>query len=173
MQLLPRAIVGLTGAFGSGCTTAAKYLRDTRGFVPVRLSDSIKAEWSKNHKVDPSRSDLQRLGDELRQKGHSGILVEQALTELEKKNGGMLPEVVVIDGIRNLGEISYLRDVYGFRFTLTAILASAEARWRALALTTLIEALDSVISFPMISEIRTRRRTTASRWNFALIRQTY
>ncbi|HZQ20858.1 MAG TPA: deaminase [Terriglobales bacterium] len=129
MELLPRVIVGLTGAFGSGCTTAAKYLRDTRGFVPVRLSDSIRAEWSKNHKEDPSRLDLQKIGDELRQKNHAGILVELALSELEKKNGGKLPESVVIDGIRNLGEISYLRDVYGFRFTLAAILASSEARW--------------------------------------------
>lgn len=133
MELLPRAIVGLTGAFGSGCTTAAKYLRDNRRFVPVRLSDSIKAEWSKDHREDPSRSDLQRLGDELRQKQHSGVLVELALSELEKRNSGKLPEFVVIDGIRNLGEISYLRDVYGFRFTLTAILASSEARWARIA----------------------------------------
>lgn len=129
MELLPRSIVGLTGAFGSGCTTAAKYLRDTRGFVPVRLSDSIKAEWNKSHKEGPSRLDLQRLGDELRQKNHPGILVELALSDMEKNNGGRLPEAVVIDGIRNLGEVSYLRNVYGFRCTLTAILATSEARW--------------------------------------------
>ncbi len=129
MELLPRAIVGLTGAFGSGCTTAAKYLRDTRGFIPVRLSDTIRAEWSKHHKEEPSRLELQRLGDELRQNNHPAILVELALKELSDKNAGKLPEYVVIDGIRNVGEIAYLRDGYGYRFTLVAVLASNDARW--------------------------------------------
>lgn len=122
-------IVGLTGAFGSGCTTAAKHLRDTRNFAMVRLSDSIRAEWVKSNKVEPSRLELQRLGDELRQKNHPGILVELSLNELAQKNNGKLPDNIVIDGLRNVGEINYLRDEYGYRFTLVAVLSSFDARW--------------------------------------------
>lgn len=124
-----RIIVGLTGAFGSGCTTAAKHLRDTRGFGESRLSDAIRAEWSKAHQGSPSRPELQRLGDDLREKNHPGILVEIALSQLEAAGGGKLPDAVVIDGLRNEGEVSYLRDEYGYRFTLIAVLASNDARW--------------------------------------------
>jgi deoxycytidylate deaminase/dephospho-CoA kinase len=125
--MLPEAIIGLTGAFGSGCTTTAKHLRDKRGFTLVRLSDPIKTNWAENHEQQPTRPDLQRLGDELRQKNHPGILVELALKAAE--NDGKLPERLVIDGIRNVGEVDYLRDVYGYRFTLIAVLADVDARW--------------------------------------------
>src|SRR5690349_6634248 len=81
-------IIGLTGAFGSGCTTAAKHLRDARQFAMVRLSDSIRTEWAKANEGEPSRLELQRLGDELRQKNHPGILVELTLAGLAEKNTG-------------------------------------------------------------------------------------
>jgi deoxycytidylate deaminase/dephospho-CoA kinase len=125
--MLPEAIIGLTGAFGSGCTTTAKHLRDKRNFHLVRLSDPIKTKWSETHKEEPTRLDLQRLGDELRQKNHPGILVELALQAAG--SDGKLPEKLVIDGIRNIGEVDYLRDAYGYRFTLIAVLASVDARW--------------------------------------------
>src|ERR1700686_4790596 len=117
VDLSPRTIIGLTGAFGSGCTTAAKYLRDTRKFVSIRLSDPIRTAWGNANKGDPSRLELQRLGDEIRQGSHPGILVELAFKELADKNSGRLPPDLVIDGIRNVGEINYLRDTYGYRFT--------------------------------------------------------
>ena len=42
-------VIGVTGAFGSGCTLAAKTSRDERRFQYVALSDVIRAEWaSKN-----------------------------------------------------------------------------------------------------------------------------
>ncbi len=126
--LPPHAVVGLTGAFGSGCTTAAKYLRDERGFTVVRLSEPLRTEWKKKHTAEATRSDLQRLGDELRESKHGGILVELALGAL-KTEKGKFPNNVVIDGIRNVGEIHYLRDAFGYRFTVIAILASADARW--------------------------------------------
>jgi deoxycytidylate deaminase len=128
VKLAPN-IIGLTGAFGSGCTTAAKHLRDARHFTMVRLSDSIRTEWAKINKSEPSRLELQRLGDELRQKNQPGVLVELSLRDLAEKNGGKLPDNIVIDGIRNVGEISFLRDQYGYRFTLIAVLASFDARW--------------------------------------------
>jgi deoxycytidylate deaminase len=128
-RVLPEAIIGLTGAFGSGCTTAAKHLRYSRHFALARLSDPIRAEWAKINKNDPSRLELQRLGDDLRHGNHPGVLPELAFKELFEKNGGKLPNNIVIDGIRNVGEVNYLRNLYGYRFTLIAMLASFDARW--------------------------------------------
>jgi len=95
----------------------------------VRLSDSIRAEWAKTNKGEPSRLELQRLGDELRQKNHPGILVDLALRGIAEKNSGNLPDNIVVDGLRNIGEINHLRDEFGYRFTLIAVLASSDARW--------------------------------------------
>lgn len=123
----PRTIIGFTGAFGSGCTTAAKHLRDARQFSMIRLSDALRKSWKKSHKHEASRVQLQRLGDDLRRKYHSGILVELALKDLAGK--GALPDTIVLDGIRNVAEIQYLRNRFGYAFTLVAILASFDARW--------------------------------------------
>jgi deoxycytidylate deaminase len=82
------------------------------------------------------------LGDELRHGSHPGILVELAFKELAEKNGGKLPPDLVIDGIRNVGEINYLRDSYGYRFTLVAVLASFDARWARIGSTYTDRGLD-------------------------------
>jgi deoxycytidylate deaminase len=82
------------------------------------------------------------LGDELRQGSHPGVLVELAFKELAEKNAGKLPPELVIDGIRNVGEINYLRDSYGYRFTLVAVLASFDARWARIGSTYTDRGLD-------------------------------
>lgn len=129
MQSAPQVIIGLTGAFGSGCSTAGSHLRDTRKFTLVRLSDVLRTAWKDTHKRQPSRSELQRLGDELRRDNHGGTLVQKAIEGLKKSNKNAIPQFVVVDGIRNVGEIAHLRDLYGYRFTLIAVLASFDARW--------------------------------------------
>lgn len=41
----------------------------------------------------------------------------------------MLPAKIVIDSIRNTAEIDYLRERFGYGFTLVGVLASQEDRW--------------------------------------------
>lgn len=118
-------VIGFTGAFGSGCTTAAKHLRDERGFKFLALSSSLRALWSKEHPTsEPKRFDLQKLGDQLRQQSGLGVLVDKTLEESKDEDRRL-----VVDGIRNLGEINRLRDIFGYRFTLFSILSSPDARW--------------------------------------------
>jgi len=118
-------VIAFTGAFGSGCTESAKRLRDERGFKYVALSAPLRALWLKEHgSSDPQRYDLQKLGDQLRKDKGLGSLVDMALSDL-----GSSEKRIVVDGIRNLGEIARLRDVYGYRFTLFSILSSPDARW--------------------------------------------
>lgn len=121
---MPKTVIGLTGPFGSGCTTAAGYLLAERGARHVRLSLGLRRRWEEQHAgVEPSRSDLQHLGDEFRQGGNLGLLVESALADVND-------DFVVVDGIRNLGEVDKLRELFGYKFTLVGILASPTSRWR-------------------------------------------
>jgi deoxycytidylate deaminase len=118
-------VVGFTGAFGSGCTTAAKYLRDERSFKYVGLSTPLRDLWSKEHAgAQPQRFDLQKFGDQLRQDRGLGILVDTGLASCSESD-----KLIVVDSIRNLGEISKLRDIFGYRFSLFSILSSSDARW--------------------------------------------
>jgi deoxycytidylate deaminase len=118
-------VVAFTGAFGSGCTESAKHLRDERGFKYLALSTPLRALWKQQHgAADPQRFELQKLGDQLRRDKGLGSLVDMALAE---RDGSAAR--IVIDGIRNLGEISRLRDIFGYRCTLFSILSAPDARW--------------------------------------------
>jgi deoxycytidylate deaminase/dephospho-CoA kinase len=126
MVVSPKAtIIGFTGAFGSGCTTATKYLRDERGFRRESLSDVLRKV--AGGEAGTPRVDLQRLGDQLREERGPGALVDILLGE--ESTGNDVAEPLVIDSIRNLGEIQRLREHFGYQFMLIAILATPEARW--------------------------------------------
>lgn len=123
-------MIGFTGAFGSGCTTATKHLRDQRAFTRRSLSDALRSQFENDvgAKADEApREDLQRFGDELRKAGGTGVLVDLALQSEPDTEEEV--EFVVIDSIRNTGEVAVLRDLFGFRFTLFGVLADADARW--------------------------------------------
>ncbi len=118
-------VVAFTGAFGSGCTESAKHLRDERGFKFIALSKPLRSIWSEQHGgSDPQRFDLQKLGDKLRQEKGLGVLIDLVLAECDGSE-----KHIVIDGVRNLGEIARLRETFGYRFTLFSILCAPDARW--------------------------------------------
>jgi len=126
----PKAI-GFTGAFGSGCTTCAEFLREYRDYTYVSLSQVIKDRWAaSNPGVEPTRHNLQQLGDEIREKEGPGALVDLSLREQAKDTNAD----VAIDGIRNLGEVERLTEIFGFRFTLIAVLSSKEDRWERIGI---------------------------------------
>lgn len=124
-------VVGLTGAFGSGCTSAAKHLRDERGFELIKLSDVLRQIWHERKAgTNPTRTDLQKLGDDLREQFGASFLIDEALKQFWKRSeGDNEPAKIVIDGIRNVQEINKLQNIYGYRFVLLAVLASFEDRW--------------------------------------------
>jgi deoxycytidylate deaminase/dephospho-CoA kinase len=115
-------VIGLTGPFGSGCTTAAEHISSKAGFTHIRLSDQLHSLWAQQHpSVIAARHDLQSLGDELRRTKGTDILIRNALGTVKGK-------ALVVDGIRNVGEITYLRNRYGYHFTLFGIIPTFEAR---------------------------------------------
>jgi deoxycytidylate deaminase len=126
MTTTKKVAIGFTGAFGSGCTTAAKHLRDQRQFSLITLSDVIKAKWSEKYgSKQPLRSDLQKFGDDIRRTYGPGVLVDFALSDPVLASSNRF----VFDGIRNLGELERLRTIFGFDFTLFAILSQKDSRW--------------------------------------------
>jgi deoxycytidylate deaminase/dephospho-CoA kinase len=119
-------VIGFTGAFGSGCTRAAKTARDQRGFTYISLSEEVRGKWADDHPdgQQATRTELQALGDQLRETQGRDVLARLAFERL-----GVLPERIVIDGIRNTAEIGYLRARFGYSFSLVAVLASIDMRW--------------------------------------------
>lgn len=98
-------IIGLVGTFGSGKTTAAKYLSG-KGFFNVRLSRFIEEEIEKRNLGSiKDRKLLQDVGNELRKKFGSSILAERAVEYVKKNKASK----IVVDGIRNVGEIEFLK----------------------------------------------------------------
>ena len=57
-----RSLIGITGAFGSGKTTAAQYLED-KGYTVVVLSKPLEEEAIKR-KLPMTRKTLQDIGNE-------------------------------------------------------------------------------------------------------------
>lgn len=124
-------MIGLTGPFGSGCSTVAGFLSSRHGFTAIRLSDVIRQEWEgRNPGKQPSRGDLQSLGNHIRLEAtNAGLLAEKGITGL----GSLANDArIVVDGIRNLGEIDYLRDRFGADFFVFALECPTSQRWTRL-----------------------------------------
>jgi deoxycytidylate deaminase/dephospho-CoA kinase len=121
-----RRVFGFTGAFGSGCTTSAKHLHYNKGYEYISLSKVVKDRWAAaNPGRNSARFDLQRTGDDIRKAEGSHALVTAALQDQDHNHDAPL----VIDGLRNVGEIEHLRDLFGYYFTLVALLSSKDDRW--------------------------------------------
>ncbi len=62
-------VIGVTGAFGSGCTTAGLALQRHQGFHVVRLSRFVREELMRNKPevTEPFRLQLQAEGDRMRE----------------------------------------------------------------------------------------------------------
>lgn len=139
-----RIIIGLTGSLGSGCTTLSHVLANI-GFQRVSISEVIKEKFKELHSgKQPTfdsfgkdwRAELQDIGN----KGRKGEYISETGDKkadnsdywinlaLQKAtdNGD-----IVIDGIRNIGEIYFLRRRYSQgEFWLVAVYADYETRWQ-------------------------------------------
>jgi deoxycytidylate deaminase len=105
-QYLPldTTVIGLTGPLSSGVSTVAGFLKE-KGFVLRRLSDVIRQKLASKGIHNPTPQQLQNKGDELRKSLGASVLVQMCLEGL----GAKTPNKIAIDGLRNPGEVQYLR----------------------------------------------------------------
>jgi len=124
-----RLVVGLTGSFGSGCSTLKNSLVKL-GFEPFSLSKFVKDAWHKETgkpTEEALRENLQDVGDKLREENRrNSYLAELAIGEANKKVGENSP--LVFDNIRNIGEVDYFRKTFP-NFFLIAVDCSPGIRW--------------------------------------------
>lgn len=118
-------IIGITGAFGSGKTTAAGFF-EKKGFRRITLAELLEEEARKRGIVKITRKILQDIGNQWREKYGTGILAKKALALLEKVHA----EKAVVEGIRNTGEIEELRR--SSKFSLIAIVSDKKVRFERL-----------------------------------------
>ena len=118
-------IIGLVGLPGAGKTTVTEFL-EKHGFVRVILSDIIRDELLKRGITESTREILQNVGNEMRRKFGPDVLAKRAMKRL--KIFGKTKYVV--DGIRNLAEIAYLKKQK--QFSLIGVKAPSRIRFTRL-----------------------------------------
>ena len=134
-------VIGLTGSLGSGCSTLSRAL-ESKGFKRISLADPIKDKFRELYSgMEPTkdsfgedwRAELQDIGNKGRQGeyiqdntgGHKDYWINLALKAVEGHQGD-----IVIDGIRNSGEVEALREKYPhMHFWLVAVYADYEKRY--------------------------------------------
>ncbi|MEN6559249.1 MAG: AAA family ATPase [Acidobacteriota bacterium] len=116
---VPPRLIGLTGTNGAGKGEAAAYF-GTRGYAYHSLSDVIREELARRGEP-ASRDNLIRTGNDLRRSFGPDVLARRTMAKIGPG------ERAVIDSIRNLREIEFLRRQEGF--LLLAIDAPIELRF--------------------------------------------
>lgn len=124
-------VIGFTGSISSGCSEFSKWLQANKSYEYYSLSKPIheKAEeMLKGGQIrEITQEVLQDIGNQLRREMGARVLVELALKELDERYEKKPFDKIVIDSLRNLGEVKVLREWP--RFYLFSIHANYEARW--------------------------------------------
>jgi len=112
-------VIGLTGTIASGKSVVGNILK-SKGFDVISLSSIIR-EYLDTKGIIANRKTMQDAGNELRRNYGGHILAERSLAKFPKN------DFLVIDGIRNIEEIDYLKA--NSIFTLIGVDAPIEVRW--------------------------------------------
>ncbi|MFZ8830260.1 MAG: AAA family ATPase [Candidatus Aenigmatarchaeota archaeon] len=121
-------VIGITGTLASGKSTVKNFFLSCFSSSSLSLSDIIEEELEKEGK-ELKRENFIEKGNELRKRYGNQILAEVAILTLSKK---IEKEVLIIEGIRNPGEVEFLRKKFGKDFVLIAVDAPREIRFKRL-----------------------------------------
>jgi len=115
-------IIGITGTKSSGKDLVAGMFREA-GFVFSSISDRCREEAIVREKPDYTIKNLQDIGNDLREKFGTGILVEKSLDKLKGQKN------IALGGIRNPGEVFAIKERGG---VLIAVDSPEEIRYKRL-----------------------------------------
>jgi dephospho-CoA kinase len=102
-----KIVIGLVGPMVSGKGDVGKYLKRELGFIYESLSDRVREE-ADARGVERFRENLVDIGNDLRETNGNAVLAKRTIELLYDQTGN-----VVLDGVRNPGEIDYLRREMG------------------------------------------------------------
>ena len=119
-------IIGVVGQIASGKGILVKYLIEKLGFISYSLSSAVHREIEKKGIKKYTRQMLQDMGDELRREFGDEVLAQRIIKAINEKK----KDKIVIEGIRNPGEIEFLRN--NSNFILIGVKANRELRFKRL-----------------------------------------
>ncbi len=106
---MPKIILGLVGQLASGKDSAKKYLIENYGASGHRFSSMLRDVLNRLY-IPVSRHNLQDLSLILRQKFGEDALARVIAEEVKEDTR----EIVIVDGVRRLEDIAYLKSIPGF-----------------------------------------------------------
>lgn len=122
---MPKVIFGFTGLIASGKGTAAHYLEEKHQASTYRFSTMLRDILDRIY-VEHTRDNIIRISESIRTLFGEDIMAKTMATDVEKDTG----ERVVVEGIRRLADISYLRELP--HFVLVEIFGDPKVRYERL-----------------------------------------
>ena len=119
--------IGLSGTMAAGKGLVKSMIEEKYKTLSFSLSDVLRDEATKRG-VEINRKSLTDIGNELRKRYGPGVLADRVLQKLMKMQDGH--EIVVIDSIRNPGEIFMLRTTLKKHFFLLFIDTDQKIRYK-------------------------------------------
>ena len=107
---MKKIILGLTGEMASGKGTVAHYLREAHDASSHRFSTMLRDILDRLH-MEHSRENMQKMSTSLRKTYGEDTLAKVMAEDVEHDEG----DIIVIDGVRRLDDIKYLREIPEFR----------------------------------------------------------
>jgi len=135
-------IIGVVGQIAAGKGILVHYLTSNLDFVSFSLSSIVHEELEKKGSVKFTRQTLQDVGDDLRRVYGDDVLAQRIIGQIESdiirynrssQCRGRLyvdPNKIIIEGIRNPGEIEFLKK--NSNFILIGVKANRELRLKRL-----------------------------------------
>jgi len=117
------------GQIACGKGELKDYLVEELGFTSFSLSSIVHEELRKNGVTEFTRKALQDIGDELRKKYGDAVLAKLTINKV-KDPKSKIKDLIVIEGIRNPGEIEFLKKLP--HFVLIGVKAKRELRFKRL-----------------------------------------
>jgi dephospho-CoA kinase len=121
--------IGVVGQIACGKGELKDYLVEELGFTSFSLSSIVHEELRKNGVTEFTRKALQDMGDELRKKYGDAVLAKLTINKV-KDPKSKIKDLIVIEGIRNPGEIEFLKKLP--HFVLIGVKAKRELRFKRL-----------------------------------------
>jgi len=118
--------LGVVGQIACGKGVLVDHLKEKLGFISFSLSSILHDDLKKKGISDFNRKTLQDMGDELRHRFGSAVLAKRAINILNKQKS----DKIIIEGIRNPGEIEYLKTMPNF--FLIGVKARRDIRFKRL-----------------------------------------